>query len=122
MPWFEEYTCGCVSEIVSNKDNLLGYCGKHGNDRRKIHPCAAADAKKPQNHFQGMTGVRLVQVYVKVGTLPGLQYFIRKRDLKKLVVGGHIELFKERYANPEPVILEEMRQTGGGPLWIAYRF
>lgn len=37
MPWFEEYKCGCVSEVVKTKRELEGYCGKHGSDRRHIH-------------------------------------------------------------------------------------
>lgn len=36
--WFEEYRCGCVSEIVKTTKDLLGYCGKHGDDRRRIYP------------------------------------------------------------------------------------
>ena len=32
--WFEEYACGCVSEIVKLKIDLPGYCGTHGADRR----------------------------------------------------------------------------------------
>jgi hypothetical protein len=36
--WFEEYeNCGCVSETVKTKKELLGYCLKHGNNRRKIY-------------------------------------------------------------------------------------
>lgn len=35
--WFEEYRCGCVSEVVKRKRDLLGYCGKHGEDRRHVH-------------------------------------------------------------------------------------
>lgn len=36
--WFEEYSCGCVSDIVKRKKDLIGYCGIHGNDRRRIYP------------------------------------------------------------------------------------
>lgn len=39
--WFEEYGCGCVSEVVKLKKELIGYCAKHGNDRRqvfRVHP------------------------------------------------------------------------------------
>ena len=35
--WFEEYACGCCSETVRAKKDLLGYCGKHGDDRRHLH-------------------------------------------------------------------------------------
>ena len=36
--WWEEYKCGCVSEIVKRKKDLPGYCGKHGEDARHKHP------------------------------------------------------------------------------------
>jgi len=36
--WFEEYACGCVSEIVKYKKDLIGYCPDHGDDRRNIYP------------------------------------------------------------------------------------
>src|SRR6266478_5426683 len=36
--WFEDYRCGCVSETVRTKRELLGYCGQHGDDRRKVWP------------------------------------------------------------------------------------
>lgn len=35
--WWEEYGCGCVSDTVRRKKDLLGYCKYHGNDRRRIH-------------------------------------------------------------------------------------
>ena len=35
--WWEEYACGCVSETVERKKDLLGYCGKHGDERRHCH-------------------------------------------------------------------------------------
>lgn len=31
--WFEEYRCGCISETVDRKKDLLGYCEKHGDNR-----------------------------------------------------------------------------------------
>ena len=34
--WFEEYECGCVSETVRTKAELLGYCGQHGGDRKGV--------------------------------------------------------------------------------------
>lgn len=34
---YEEYTCGCISAAVGSKKGLLGYCPKHGADRRYIH-------------------------------------------------------------------------------------
>lgn len=30
--WIEQYHCGCSSEARS-KNNLLGYCATHGDDR-----------------------------------------------------------------------------------------
>ena len=36
--YWEEYKCGCSSETVRYKKDLLGYCGTHGKDRRHIHP------------------------------------------------------------------------------------
>lgn len=35
--WWEEYHCGCVSETVKLKRNLLGYCGTHGDNRRRAY-------------------------------------------------------------------------------------
>jgi hypothetical protein len=32
--WFEEYRCGCVSDVVKRKKELLGYCGQHGDNWR----------------------------------------------------------------------------------------
>lgn len=34
--YWEEYSCGCVSP-KSSKKNLLGYCSRHGNDRRALY-------------------------------------------------------------------------------------
>lgn len=36
--WWEEYECGCVSSTERRKKDLLGYCAKHGNNRRHVHP------------------------------------------------------------------------------------
>jgi hypothetical protein len=48
--WFEDYTCGCVSDIVRFKKDLLGYCGQHGTDRRQIrhvnHPAMKSAARR----------------------------------------------------------------------------
>lgn len=42
--WFEEYACGCVSELMPFR-KLLGYCSTHGAERRHRYPeevrCAA---------------------------------------------------------------------------------
>jgi hypothetical protein len=37
MSYFEEYECGCVSNLRPSKRDLLGYCAIHGKDRRYIH-------------------------------------------------------------------------------------
>jgi len=34
--WFEEYECGCVSDTVRTRSELLGYCGQHGGDRKGV--------------------------------------------------------------------------------------
>ncbi len=34
--WFEEYKCGCVSNVVSKKKDLPGYCPKHGSDMTHV--------------------------------------------------------------------------------------
>ena len=36
--WWEEYRCGCVSDFVKRKKDLLGYCAIHGEDTRHIWP------------------------------------------------------------------------------------
>ena len=36
--WFEAYRCGCVSEIVARKKDLIGYCGKHGAESQHGSP------------------------------------------------------------------------------------
>lgn len=38
LKWFEDYSCGCVSQVVERKKDLPGYCEKHGNDRRQAWP------------------------------------------------------------------------------------
>lgn len=35
--WWEEYRCGCVSPSVRTKRELVGYCPRHGDDRRHVH-------------------------------------------------------------------------------------
>src|SRR4051812_13931549 len=32
--WFEEYRCGCVSDVVKRKKDLPGCCGAHGDNWR----------------------------------------------------------------------------------------
>lgn len=35
IQWIEEYNCGC-SLVEDRKKDLLGYCGIHGNERKKV--------------------------------------------------------------------------------------
>jgi hypothetical protein len=44
--WWEEYKCGCTSDTVKRKKDLLGYCKFHGEDRRHIHPDIVYPKKK----------------------------------------------------------------------------
>ncbi len=32
--WFEEYRCGCISDVTRVRRDLPGYCPKHGDNRR----------------------------------------------------------------------------------------
>ena len=60
--WFEIYDCGCESDEVEGKKNLLGYCGTHGEDMRAVFPAfrsalkgAKDDVKrlrKPRVHWR----------------------------------------------------------------------
>ena len=36
MKWVEEYSCGCFGSAPSKK-RLVGYCAKHGHDRRNLY-------------------------------------------------------------------------------------
>jgi len=36
--WWEDYTCGCTSETVRYKKDLVGYCPAHGANRRYVYP------------------------------------------------------------------------------------
>lgn len=38
LGYFEDYECGCTSELVRYKKDLLGYCADHGSDRRNVWP------------------------------------------------------------------------------------
>lgn len=46
--YFEEYSCGCVSEVVRRKRDLVGYCGKHGNNKRHVH---RVDPRMDKKHW-----------------------------------------------------------------------
>ena len=35
VQWIEEYNCGC-SQVENRKKDLLGYCGIHGDERKKV--------------------------------------------------------------------------------------
>ena len=37
IAYWEDYACGCVSEVVWDKKKLLGYCGTHGDKRRHVY-------------------------------------------------------------------------------------
>jgi hypothetical protein len=66
--------------------------------------------------------VKLVPVMFKVGTLSSGRYFVRQKDLKYLTPGGQLRIFTERYDNGISVLIEELRNTGIGPLWVCQRF
>lgn len=66
--------------------------------------------------------VALVPVMFKVGTMSSGQYLVRKKDLKYLTPGGQLRIFRERYDNGISVLIEELRSTGIGPLWVCERF
>lgn len=36
VQWSESYRCGCVSDKVDRKKDLVGYCGQHGEDRNGV--------------------------------------------------------------------------------------
>lgn len=41
--WWEDYACGCVSQTVLRKRDLLGYCPIHGENRRNVWPAGPDD-------------------------------------------------------------------------------
>lgn len=67
-------------------------------------------------------GVKLVPVHFKVGTHSSSVYLVRKKDLKFLTPGGQLRIFSERYDNGITVLIEEVRSTGIGQLWVCSRF
>jgi hypothetical protein len=71
-----------------------------------------------RNNFR----VPLVPVKFKVGTMSSSTWLVRKRDLPLLKVGGQILIFSERWAQGVPVLIDEVRSTGMGELWIVQRF
>lgn len=36
--WWEEYPCGCISETLTFKKDLLGYCDIHGGSTIHVYP------------------------------------------------------------------------------------
>jgi hypothetical protein len=66
--------------------------------------------------------VALVPILFKVGTMSSKQYLVRKKDLKFLAPGCQLRIFTERYDNGTSVMIEELRSTGLGPLWVCERF
>jgi hypothetical protein len=57
----------------------------------------------------------------KVGTMPASSYLVRKKDLKYLTPGGHLRIFTERYDRGTTVLIEELRHTGVGRLWVCQK-
>lgn len=66
--------------------------------------------------------VPLVSILFKVGTMSSHMYFIRKKDLKYLTPGGQLRIFTERYDNGTSVLIDEVRSTGLGQLWVCEKF
>lgn len=68
------------------------------------------------------------RIYAKVGTLPGLHYFILKCDEAKLVNGARVELriddgtTKPEFQHIQSVLIDEVRQIGGATLYVVQRF
>lgn len=46
IQWIEEYNCGC-SQVEDRKKDLLGYCGIHGNERKRVTKMPVPKGKKP---------------------------------------------------------------------------
>jgi hypothetical protein len=71
---------------------------------------------------------RWERVYMKVGTLPGLHYFVAKADVPNLLPGNHVKVriddlkTKPEFQHERGVMVEEIRQTRGGPLIVGYLF
>lgn len=51
--WFEEYECGCVSDYVDRKCDLVGYCGVHGNDRRHAYKVPKKTVQETEKENKG---------------------------------------------------------------------
>lgn len=58
MPlWFAEYKCGCVSEFVNKKSDLLEYCGIHGDDIRNKWPSELGGEERDEGESDNTAGV-----------------------------------------------------------------
>lgn len=44
--WLKEYKCGCL-HVTATRKEALGYCAKHGEDRRHIYKLDEAVAIGP---------------------------------------------------------------------------
>lgn len=58
--WWEEYKCGCLSDVVARKADLLGYCPVHGYDARRVWPWLGSTSERRGGDRRGenraMTG------------------------------------------------------------------
>jgi hypothetical protein len=79
---------------------------------------------QPDDLYNTPTNYRvpLVPVLFKVGTMSSNIFLVRKKDLKFLAPGCQLRIFTERYDNGISVMIEELRNTGMGPLWVCERF
>lgn len=46
--WIEEYRCGCVSAVVKDRKQLLGYCNKHGESSKRVYADIKMIKRKPK--------------------------------------------------------------------------
>lgn len=63
--WCEEYRCGCVSDSVSCRGALLGYCSVHGSDR--VHVWMDAERGGDRSSDDIRIGARIIVVFVLMG-------------------------------------------------------
>jgi hypothetical protein len=66
--------------------------------------------------------VPLIPIHFKVGTMSSSIWYVRKKDLKYLTPGGQLRIFTERYDNGTSVLIEEVRSTGLGQLWMCEKW
>lgn len=73
--------------------------------------------------------VRWVKVYFKVGTLPGLHYFLPEGDQENLKLGGYVQLrpddgrTKPEFQHIHSVLIDEIRILNNGQtMYLAARF